>query len=172
LTKPNTAPTLSAASNAHHTPPVWTATMASTTLVTVSTAPIERSSPSVMMMSVMGSAISSSTVDCVAMFTRLADVRKVSVIQENTTHNPIRVISAPLEEPDVRTLRNHVSAPADRFNNGSAMVHPQGQDSLLTHLLAVQMPGNASFAHHISAIANVDNFGQLGTKSSRQPLLF
>src|SRR6267143_1461781 len=55
---PNAAPSANAPARASDTDPVLTATAASTTLASVRTAPIERSMPSVIKISVIGSASS------------------------------------------------------------------------------------------------------------------
>ena len=65
-------PTASAARKASVGEPVAITVTASTMEAKVSTAPIDRSRPSVMMMTVIGSASSNRIVDCVRMFAILA----------------------------------------------------------------------------------------------------
>jgi hypothetical protein len=118
------------------TPPVFTATIASTTLASVSTAPIDRSSPSVMMISVIGNAMSSRMVDCTATFRRFALSRKLSVSNAKATHSTASVMSAPLALPlrRSRCINSRMPWPASFGTVSSGMVHPQGQNGFFIHL--------------------------------------
>src|SRR6185369_16831265 len=159
LSRPKAKPTASAAASATGSPPVLTATSASTTLHSVSTAPMDRSSPSVRMMRVIGSG-SSRIVDCRAMLTRLSGVRKLPPANANTANSTSSTLAAPPALPArlSRTIRPGGSVAV----TASCIVHSQRQDRLFGHVRARQLAGHAALAHDIGAIAHGNDLGQLG----------
>src|SRR6185369_398885 len=161
LSRPKAKPTASAAASATGSPPVLTATSASTTLHSVSTAPMDRSSPSVRMMRVIGSASSSRIVDCRAMLTRLSGVRKLPPASANTANSTSSTLAAPPAPP--ARLSRPIRPGGSVAVTASCIVHSQRQDRLFGHLGTRQFAGHAALAHDIGAIAHGNDLGQLGT---------
>ena len=82
--RPNAAPTPTAAASATGSGRPFISSVASTTPARLRTAPIDRSRPSLMITSVIGSASSRSTDDWTPMFSTLAAVAKPDPNTENT----------------------------------------------------------------------------------------
>ncbi len=95
LTVPNKIPTAIAASRPSSSEPVAKATMATISEVSVNTAPIDRSRPSVMMISVIGSASISRIVDWTSTLEIFGTVRKPGVIRLKTTHSSTSMTATP-----------------------------------------------------------------------------
>ena len=95
FTAPQAAPVAMPTSNASSSDPVVTATSARDTDASDSTAPIDRSSPSVMITSVIGSAISSSTLDCASTLDRLGHDRKPGLAQAKPTLTTASITTTP-----------------------------------------------------------------------------
>src|SRR5262252_47943 len=138
---PNARPTLTAASSAVTNRYSFISIVASTTPAKLSTAPIDRSRPSLMMISVIGKASSSSTDDCTPMLSRFAAVAKPDPKIAKTTTR----------------IASRYAAPGTLF-----MVHRRSQDVRLAQLVALQFADDALVAHHVRAIADRDDLGQFG----------
>jgi len=108
FSRPKARPIASAATKASGSEPVDTATEASTTEASVSTAPTDRSRPSVMMMKVIGSASSNRIADCTRMFDRLGAVEKPGLMLAKIANSATRTKATPgmrpsAEKPCART---------------------------------------------------------------------
>ena len=95
LAKPKAAPTRSPAPRPSSIEWVASETMATQSEVSVSTAPIDRSSPSVMMISVIGSASMVRIVDCTSTLERLATDRKPGAIALNSAMSSTSTMATP-----------------------------------------------------------------------------
>ena len=95
LSTPKARPTASAAASASADEPVATTVMASAIEARVSTAPIERSRPSVMMISVIGSASSSRMVDWIRMFCAFDSVAKFGLATPKAAVSSTSAIATP-----------------------------------------------------------------------------
>src|SRR3974390_685451 len=93
--KPKQSPTASAAAKTGASGAGETAGIASMMEAKVSTAPIDKSSPSVMMIRVIGSANSSRIVDWVSTLAILGGVAKPGLVGTNTMHSAISAITTP-----------------------------------------------------------------------------
>src|SRR5882672_8233837 len=144
---PNAAPSANAPARATDTDPVLTATAASTTLASVRTAPIDRSMPSVMMISVIGSASSSRIVDCIPMFARLVPSTKPLLIAAKLAASTASMYAAPgmRLQPEPRSGKVR-----------SSIVHRQAQNSVLGQLVARELPDDAFVPHHVRSVADLD----------------
>src|SRR6266478_3527402 len=159
LTVPNAAPTRMAAPSPSSIDWVASDTMATQSEVSVNTAPIDRSSPSVMMISVIGSASMVKMVDCTSTLERFATDRKPAAIA-----------------PKIAIKRTSTSATPGMRCRGfdcettaaSRMMHSQSHDVLLRQLRPRQMPGDASLAHHTGPVADVADFDLLGRNHQRR----
>ena len=95
LPKPKHNPTAIAARKASVGEPVAITVTASTMDAKVSTAPIDRSRPSVMMMTVIGNASSNRMVDCVRMFAILAGVANPGLVSPKIAHSTTSTMATP-----------------------------------------------------------------------------
>src|ERR1700744_2523011 len=134
LARPNTVPTATAASNPSGIDPVATETSATTMEVSVSTAPIERSSPSVMITSVIGNESNNSNVDCTNTLAMLAGEAKPGAAAAKVTTGLPSTIATP------GNRRRGWEAIAE---TASAMMHPQSHDIFLGELGSREFAGNA-----------------------------
>src|SRR5262245_5229519 len=150
---PNAAPSASAPPSASVSDPVLTATAASTTHASVSTAPMERSMPSVSMISVIGRARSSRIVDCIPMFARFAGSRKPVPLSAKPALSTTSMYAAPGMRPQPKPRRGKAS---------SDIVHGQAQEIGFGQLSACEFTHHTFVTHHVSAIANFDRLGELG----------
>lgn len=125
LVRPKARPTHSAPASPSISDWVATTISASTSEARVSTAPMERSSPSVMMMSVMGKARSSRITDCTRMLERLPAVRKLGLDTANSTLRPTSATATP--GTDGMRAR---AEPGAEERARSLIVHPHSDDVL------------------------------------------
>ena len=95
LPKPKQKPTINAAKKPSGAEPVATTVTASTMEASVRTAPIDRSRPSVMMMTVIGKASSNRMVDWVRIFAILAADRNPGLMTPNVAHSTPSTIATP-----------------------------------------------------------------------------
>lgn len=153
LSSPNAVPIASAATKANEMEPVTTITEASTTDASVSTAPMERSRPSVMMIRVIGSASSSRIDDCTRMFDRLGTVEKPGLKLAKIENSTTSTNATPGMRPS-----NDIPRPKTR----SVIVHAQFENIFFGQPVALQLAGDAAFAHHISPIADIDDLAEFG----------
>src|SRR3981081_2037218 len=153
LSVPKAAPTSIAAPSPRSIDPLASETMATTREVSVRTAPIERSRPSVMMISVIGNASIIKMVDWTNTLERFAIERNPGAIALNIV---IRNTSTSAT-PGIRCSGLDCANVA-----ASRMMHPQSHYVLLGQLRPRQMTGDAAFAHHIGAIADMADFRLLG----------
>src|SRR4051812_36924730 len=135
LSTPNAAPKAQAASRPSTIEPVASTVSATISDASVSTAPIDRSRPSVMMISVIGSASSSSTVDCTSTLEMLAPDRKPGAANANRPTSTTSMTAT----PGTRPIRVSGEATAT-----SDMVHPQPHDVFFGQLLARQLADDAA----------------------------
>src|SRR5690349_14177505 len=137
--RPNDRPTPTAAASATARRCSFISSVAMTTPARLSTAPMERSRPSVMMTSVIGSASSSRTDDCTPMFSRFAAVANPEPNTANTTASSASTYAAPL-----------------------FMVHGELQDVGFAQIAALQFSDDPLVAHHIGAVAHGHHLRQFG----------
>src|SRR4051812_39245812 len=153
LTVPNAAPTRMAAPNPSSTDLVASETMATQSEVSVSTAPIDKSSPSVMMTRVIGSASMVRIVDCTSTLERFAADRNPGAIAPNSAISSTSTIAT----PGMRC--------SDRIGEITAVsliMHSQSHDILLGQFAACQVPGDAPVAHDVGAVADMADLDLLG----------
>src|SRR5437868_964449 len=158
LTMPKAAPTSTPAPSPSSIDWVASETMATQSEVSVSTAPIERSRPSVMMISVIGSASMVRMVDCTSTLERLAAERNPGAIVPNSTISATSTMAT----PGMRWSGLGCDTTA-----ASRMMHPQSHDVLLGQLIACEVPGDTAFAHHIGAVADMADLDLLGGDHQR-----
>src|SRR6266403_617632 len=155
---PKVSPTTSAAASPSNMDPEATETIATMSEVRVSTAPIERSIPSVMMISVIGSDSISSRVDCISTLAILtADIKPGANMPKIATSST-NMIATP---------GRRCSGLAGIERAASGMMHPQSDDVFLGELGAGQFAGDAAFAHHVRSVADVANLRLLGRDHQR-----
>src|SRR5260221_1550275 len=159
LTVPKAVPTRIAAPRPSSIDWVASDTMATQSEVSVNTAPIDRSSPSVMMISVIGSASMVKMVDCTSTLETLATERKPGAIAPKSA---IRSTST-MATPGMRCRGFDCET-----KTASRMMHPQSHDVLLRQLRPRQMPGDASLSHHIGAVADMADFDLFGRDHQRR----
>src|SRR6266702_2833657 len=152
LRVPNARPAMTAAATPISIDPVASDTMATNSEVSVSTAPIERSSPSVMMISVIGSASIIRMVDCTSTLEMLVGDRNPGAMAPNTTTSSPSTIATP---------GMRCSGWAGSVAAISRMMHPQFHDVFLGEFGARQLTGDTAFAHHISAVTDMADFSLL-----------
>src|SRR6478736_3994840 len=162
LAKPKAAPTRSPAPRPSSIDLVASDTMATQSEVSVSTAPIDRSSPSVMMIKVIGSASMVRMVDCTSTLERLATDRKPGAIALNRAISSTKTMATP---------GMRCSGLGCETTAASRMMHPQSHDVLLGQFVARQVPGDAPLAHHIGAVADVADLDLLGRDHQRRGAL-
>src|ERR1700756_3860854 len=156
--RPNTVPTPTAARSPSGIDPVSSETMATIIEVSVSTAPIERSSPSVMMTNVMGNDSSNNKVDWTSTFETLVGDRKPGAVTAKATTSRASAIATP---------GSRCSGLAEIAGAISAMMHSQSHDVFFGELGASKLAGDAALAHHIGAVADVADFGLFGRDHQR-----
>ena len=127
LTVPKAAPTSTAAPRPSSIDLVASDTMATQSDVSVRTAPIDKSSPSVMMISVIGSASMLKMVDCTSTLERLATERKPGAIAPNSAITSTSTTATPGMR--CRGFDREITA-------ASRMMHPQSHDVFLRQLAA------------------------------------
>src|SRR4029453_400557 len=159
LAKPKAAPTSRPAPRPSSIDLVASDTIATQSEVSVSTAPIDRSSPSVMMIRVIGSASMVRMGDCTSTLDRLATERNPGAIAPNSA---IRSAST-MATPGMRC-----SGLGCETTAASRMMHPQSHDVLLGQFVARQVPGNPAPAHHIGAVADMADLDLLGRDHQRR----
>src|SRR3954469_21915495 len=162
LAKPKAAPTRSPAPRPSNIEWVVSETMATQSEVSVSTAPIDRSSPSVMMTKVIGSASMVRMVDCTSTLERLATDRKPGTIELNRATNSTSTMATP---------GMRCSGLGSETTAASRMMHPQSHDVLLCQLVARQVPGDAPLAHHIGPVADMADLDLFGRDHQRRRAL-
>src|ERR1700723_828197 len=156
--RPKTTPTATAASNPSGIDPVESETRATTIEVSVTTAPIERSNPSVMMTRVMGNDSSNNSVDCTSTLATLGGDRNPGAATAKPTTSSVSTMATP------GSRRSELT---DIVAATSAMMHPQPHDVFFRQLGARQFTGDAAFAHHIGAVADMTDFGLFGRDHQR-----
>src|SRR5712671_2042550 len=145
---PNIVPTPSAIAKAAGNDVPFTRSIASTTPDKPVTAPIDRSSPSVMMISVIGNASSRRMDDCVPTFKRFgADANRVPKTVKNTTS----------------TARRYAMPGMRSGGRGLPMMHRQFKNVLFGQLVSLQLAGNGFVPHHIGAVAHGHDFRKFRT---------
>src|ERR1700692_2302422 len=149
LTVPNAAPARIAAPRPSNIDPVASETMATTRDVNVRTAPIDRSSPSVMMISVIGSASIVRTVDRTRTLVMLAGDRNPGATLANTATSSTSVTATP---------GTRCSGLPGRDAIASRLMHPQSHYVFFRQFRARQMPRDPAFPHYIGAVADVADF--------------
>src|SRR4051812_24712882 len=159
LAKPKAVPTRSPAPKPSNIEWVASETIATQSEVSVSTAPIDRSSPSVMMISVIGSASMVRIVDCTSTLERLATDRKPGAIVLNSAISSTSTMAT----PGIRCSGFGCETTA-----ASRMMHPQSHDVLLCQLVAREVPGDAPLAHHIGAVADMADLDLFGRDHQRR----
>src|ERR1700740_220091 len=155
---PKISPTATAAANPSNIDPVATETMATIREVRVSTAPMEGSSPSVMMISVIGKDSISRSVDCtrtLAMFT--SDMNPGATAPKTATSS-----SSMIATPGMRCSGLEVTA-----RTASRMMHPQSYDVLLGQLCSGQLTRDAPLSHDIRSVADMADLSLLGRDHQR-----
>src|SRR6202041_222740 len=156
--RPKATPTPTAASSPSGIDPVESETRATTIEVSVTTAPIERSNPSVMMTRVMGNDSSNNSVDCTSTLATLGGDRNPGAATAKPATSSVSTMATP---------GSRRSGLADIVAATSAMMHPQPHDVFFRQLGARQFAGDAALAHHIGAVANMTDFGLLGRDHQR-----
>src|SRR3984885_1776251 len=156
--RPKATPTPTAASSPSGIDPVESETRATTIEVSVTTAPIERSNPSVMMTRVMGNDSSNNSVDCTSTLATLGGDRNPGAATAKPATSSVSTMATPGSRRSGRT---------DIVAATSAMMHPQPHDVFFREFSPRQFAGDAALAHHIGAVADMADFGLLGRDHQR-----
>src|SRR4051794_31624560 len=154
---PNAVPTAMPMSSATMVEPFSPVAAASATDAKVRTAPIERSSPSVMMISVIGRASTSRIADCSRTFDRLPGLATPRAPSAKS-----RASSTSMTATPGTLARSTEVVEAGAASARSLIVHPEAHDVLLAELSARQLAGDPALAHDVGAVAKVHDLHLLG----------